>query len=255
MEHTYNVELAKKYGVDAAIIIRHFQYWIIYNRERGNNLIDGRTWTYFALSSLKGIFPYWTHKQLRRIVNHLLDAGVLLKENHNKKPYDKTRWYAFADEPAFLNEKAYAQMGKSMCPNGQMDVPKRAHGCAQTGKPIPNPKPNELTYNLTNPIGLNKSSEKVLELDLQIAKEKKFFCEQIERIFRLNNREKKTFASVIAYLIRKCQAGELPVSIFKDAIEWARQAAVSNAANKKGLFIAKIKEKTGFAGQKQLLKV
>lgn len=114
----------------------------------------------------------------------------------------------------------------------------------------PNTKIDNKDYNNSNVVF---SPEKVLDLDLKITQARNFFCSQIEKIFHLTAREKKTFLAVTKYLVAQCQTGELDVSIFKDAIEWARQAMASGAANKKGLFIAKIKQETGFRKTKGLL--
>jgi hypothetical protein len=98
------------------------------------------------------------------------------------------------------------------------------------------------------------SAQKILELDLLITQGKNFLMEQLAEILHPNSREAKTFAYIVRYMVQECQAGRLPVSIFKDAVEWARQARASTATNKKGLFVAKIKQETGFRAQKQILK-
>ena len=76
----------------------------------------------------------------------LVDEGVFLKGNYSKKLNDRTSWYAFYDEDKFLGafeqkadfqaEKPFAPEGKCNCPNGQMDLPKRANGFAPEGKCI-----------------------------------------------------------------------------------------------------------------------
>ena len=177
----------------------------------------------------------------------LLKQKILIKENYNNKGYDHTSWYAFKDENTFTKTV------KSIIPNGKIDYTKQSKGFNQTVKPIPIPIPDKLKDKLTNPNPLKKSSE-ILELDLKIAQEKKFLIFQLESIFHPNERERRTFARVISHLVNKCQKGEMHIAIFKDAIEWAKQAKASNAVNKKGLFIAKIKEETGFRKQDRLLK-
>lgn len=99
-----------------------------------------------------------------------------------------------------------------------------------------------------------ESAENILGLDLQIANARNFFCRQIEKIFYLTVREKRTFAGITKHIIQQCQNGKLEPAIFNDAVEWARQAKASNVANKKGLFVAKVKEQTGYRGAKKLLK-
>ncbi len=114
-------------------------------------------------------------------------------------------------------------------------------------------KTNPIDYTeTTKPIEI--SAQERLELDLKIAEGKNFLIKQLTETLHPNSREAKTFARIVRYLVEQCQACRLPVSIFKDAAKWAWQAAHSNATNKKGLFVAKIKQKTGFKAQKQILK-
>ncbi|MHC4538663.1 MAG: hypothetical protein ACYS74_02630 [Planctomycetota bacterium] len=97
------------------------------------------------------------------------------------------------------------------------------------------------------------SSQGILALDPKITQANKLFMEQISTILRPRGNEGRTFANIAKHLIDECQAGKLPVSIFADAIEWAKQAKASTAENKKGLFVAKIKQETGFKAQRKLL--
>ncbi|MBW8041715.1 MAG: hypothetical protein FVQ85_17195 [Planctomycetes bacterium] len=46
MEHSFDILTAQKYGINAAVILRHLQFWIIKNKAHGKNFHDGRTWTY-----------------------------------------------------------------------------------------------------------------------------------------------------------------------------------------------------------------
>lgn len=126
-QHHFDIEHAASYGVDEAIMINAFQYWILHNRANGKNQYDGHTWTYNSIEALAELFPYWTQKQVRRIVDSLKAKGVLITGNYNKKNYDRTTWYAFENESLFLNGQTdlpvwangSAQIGKRICPDGQ----------------------------------------------------------------------------------------------------------------------------------------
>lgn len=249
MEHLFDIEIAKKYGVNAAIILRHLQFWIIKNKAHKKHFHDGRTWTYYSVKALTKIFPYLTQKQVRSSLNLLTQKGIILKGNYNQKKNDKTSWYAFLDENRFAPE---GKADKSICPVGQMDMPCKANGYAPEGKALPNPSTtDELQINKPNQVLL--TSQERLALDLQIAEGMKFFTNQLSKIFRLNKVEARTFAGITKYLVEECQACRLKPAVFKDAVEWARQAKRSNAQNPKGLFVAKIKQETGFKKQVSLL--
>ena len=46
MEHSFDVMLAQKYGVNAAVLLKHFEFWIAKNKANGKNYFDGKYWTY-----------------------------------------------------------------------------------------------------------------------------------------------------------------------------------------------------------------
>lgn len=130
MEHLFNVEVAKKYGVNAAILIRHFQFWIIRNKANKKHLHEGRTWTYCSVKAFTKIFPYWSTRQVRVILDNLIKEGVITKGTYSPKKYDKTTWYAFVDEEAFVN------FDKCICQIGQKDLSKPTTPIAETDQPI-----------------------------------------------------------------------------------------------------------------------
>jgi len=184
------------------------------------------------------------------ILDGLADRGVILKGKYNPRGYDKTTWYAFVDEKAFVSsDKWISQFG-------HIDQSRPASRSVRPDKPIPYPTTNRSsTDNKTN--GLKDSqahAEMVLELDQQIVEGAKLLSENLETLFRLNKRERTTFIRIIKYLIAQCQASKLPVIIFRKVASWAQQANESTAQNKKGLFVQKVKDETGFTAQTKLLK-
>ena len=145
MDYHFNVEIAKEHGVESAIIIQNFIFWICKNKANGNNQYDGRTWTYNSIKALETLFPFWTGRQIRRILDNLVKKGVLVKGNYNKMAYDRTTWYAFASEAIYIS-------GQSICPNGQIETTVEENGTAEKVEPIPYNKPNKKQNN--KPTGL-----------------------------------------------------------------------------------------------------
>ena len=156
MEFSFNVEFANRYGIDEAIMIKSFQFWIRLNKANGNNFNDGKYWTYNTNKSLTLYFSFWSEKQVRRIIESLVDKGILLKGNYNKIGYDRTIWYAFTNEDLYLSDNFHLpdngldQKGNTILPNGQMDIPIRANRFAQKGEPIP--VANQVLKTFTNPV-------------------------------------------------------------------------------------------------------
>ena len=117
-DYTFAIEDANKYGVNEAIMLKSIKFWIVKNEATERHQHDGRTWTYNTVKGFAKLFPFWTERQVRRITNSLISQGVLIAGNYNKAAYDRTTWYALKDAKSLI---------PTICPNGQMEVPKRSH--------------------------------------------------------------------------------------------------------------------------------
>lgn len=133
MDYQFDVDHAKRYGLEEAVMLHNLIFWIRHNRANRKNQHDGRTWTYNTLEAFAELFPFWSVRQIRRILDSLLEQRVLVKGNHNARAYDRTCWYALADE-------SLLELPAVICQNGQMEKPNRADGSAETGGPIPDSK-------------------------------------------------------------------------------------------------------------------
>lgn len=101
----YSVDVAIEYGLNEAIIIQLFQFWILKNKANNNNFFNGRYWTYNSINAWQEILPHFTQMQIRRAIDNLVQKGVLIKGNFNKNKFDRTCWYAFANEDEWLASK------------------------------------------------------------------------------------------------------------------------------------------------------
>lgn len=131
ISHGFDTGYAIAYGVEEAIMIRNFQHFIIANANRGHNFHEGRFWTYDRLADFPGHFPYWTIKQIRRILDSLVKQGVIIKGEFNQNWSMRTQWYAFKDQDKFIKNiivpKTPLPIPSDLpkketvkCPNGQM---------------------------------------------------------------------------------------------------------------------------------------
>ena len=129
MQHSFNIYYAQRYGLTEAVLINNFQFWIGKNRANKSHQYDERTWTYNSVKAFEELFPYLKSSQIRRGLESLVDQKVLIKGEYNKTPYDRTSWYAFLDESAFLNN--------------QLDLSNLTNGNAGNDNSIPDSKPDE----------------------------------------------------------------------------------------------------------------
>ena len=126
--------VAERYGFEEAVFLDSIVYWYRTNRANNRNFRDGRWWTYNSIKAFEEVFPWWTAKQIRRIANSCREQGALIAGEYNEDRRDRSLWYTPGDE--LLALYGLAETGKCTCPNGQMQSPKGADECAQTGKCI-----------------------------------------------------------------------------------------------------------------------
>jgi hypothetical protein len=97
-EHHFKVRDAKRYGITEAILLYNLKFWIAKNKASGKHFYKGRTWTYNSYKAFSELFQYLSESQIKRALASLVEQGAILKGNFNKKRYDRTNWYALADE-------------------------------------------------------------------------------------------------------------------------------------------------------------
>lgn len=137
MTHSFKVALAKEYGIEEAILIHNFHYWIKENKVNDRNCFDGRFWTFNSQKAYADWFSYMNEGKIKRTINSLVEKGILMKGNYNTNQYDRTNWYAFTDLGISIVQKYY------------IDELKMTNGRVESGQPIPNNKPNNKPYTFT----------------------------------------------------------------------------------------------------------
>lgn len=156
MDYSFNTKIALKYGVEEAVFVHNMYWWLIKNEANGRHYYDGRTWTYNSKEAFTKLFPFWTEKQLRRIVNNLKDKGALYTANYNTNSFDRTLWYALSDEIyniyGDIVETKEEQKGNTRpAEMGKSELPEQSNTFDQTGRPIPDNKPyNKPNINIYN---------------------------------------------------------------------------------------------------------
>jgi len=97
MNHSFDVGIAKRFGVNEAIFIENLRFWINKNKANKRHFYDGRYWTYNSVKAFAELFPYWSKQQVERLIQKLKAANVLLIGHYNPNSYDRTNWYSFSD--------------------------------------------------------------------------------------------------------------------------------------------------------------
>jgi len=125
---TFEPDMAKIVGTDAAIIYSNIDFWVDTNKANNRNFHDGKYWTYNSIKAFIEQFTWLTESQIKTCLSKLEKHELILSGNYNASPYDRTKWYTVSE-----NTISYlSQMDKSVMPNTLDD----------NSQPIPYNKPN-----------------------------------------------------------------------------------------------------------------
>lgn len=141
-EHHFDIDIAEKYGVNAAIILNNMYFWIKKNEANNVNFYDGCYWTYNSVKAFCDLFPYLSKSQITTALKKLEAAGVIKTGNYNKSAYDRTTWYAFTEMGNKLLGIANNKNQKSISDFNEMDYKNNENGNLKNSQPIPDNNPN-----------------------------------------------------------------------------------------------------------------
>ena len=94
MTHSFDVEIAKEVGVNAAVIYENILFWCLKNKANNNNFYDGNYWTYNSVRAWRELFPYMGESAIKGALKKLETHGLITSGNYNKSTYDRTKWYS-----------------------------------------------------------------------------------------------------------------------------------------------------------------
>ena len=130
MTYHFDGRIAAMYGVDEAVFIAMLQFWIAKNEANDRHFHDGRYWTYNSIRAMERLFPWWSKRQIERIVKKLKDAGVVLTANYNRDSHDRTLFYSLDESKLPISpfcrelspncDSTPSPNGDDLAPNGEM---------------------------------------------------------------------------------------------------------------------------------------
>ena len=96
--HCFNIAIASKYGIKAAVLFQNLWFWVRKNSSEGRNIVDGRAWTYNTIESLSKQLPYLSTSAIQRELQKMEKARLIIKGNFNSTQFNRTCWYTIGDE-------------------------------------------------------------------------------------------------------------------------------------------------------------
>lgn len=124
-------DLATILGLNEAIVLQQFHYWLEINRQADKNFIDGCYWTYNTLPEWQEQFPFLSIDTLKRTLMKLRKQNVLRAENYNRHKMDRTLWYTINYDVLEQLETDYFNATKK---------PTAAEPTEADAAPVPQPK-------------------------------------------------------------------------------------------------------------------
>ena len=112
-EHSFDVEIAREFGVNAAILFKNICFWIEKNKANGKNYFDGDYWTYNSKRAFSILFPYMSERQVGTALQKLIHARMIKTGNYNADKRDQTMWYALDINGACIMQKCNSHLTKA----------------------------------------------------------------------------------------------------------------------------------------------
>lgn len=98
MQHSFNTNIAKLYGIAPAVILGTMEFWIEQNRANRCNFFEGKYWTYNSKRAMAELFPYLSERQIHYAIEKLLKEDLIETGNFNKNQYDRTLWFSITEK-------------------------------------------------------------------------------------------------------------------------------------------------------------
>lgn len=116
MNHSFCVELAIDYGIEKAVIIENFFFWIKKNLANGVNVHNGKAYTYNTAEAFAELFPYFKPRRIAELLRQLEYEGLLLSGQFHGT--DRKKSYTLTDKALqyFVSsntQKSYLPLSKS----------------------------------------------------------------------------------------------------------------------------------------------
>ena len=128
--HSFNVDVAKEVGVNAAILLQSIKWWCLKNKANDKHCHDGLYWTYNSVKAWQELYPYLGKSAIDSALKKLEERGFIKVGNYNKSAYDRTKWYAITDDGLRLFDDSISE-------NQEMEEQESGNGFSENQEPIP----------------------------------------------------------------------------------------------------------------------
>jgi len=158
MMHNFNVDVAKEVGIEKAIILNNFYFWIVKNIANNKNIHNDKCWTYNSYEALVELFPYLSYDQIKKHILKLEKDDILVSNKDlNANKWDKTKWYSFGKNEIVKKFFKLPKIGNSL------DSAKEDDSIVLNGT-IEETNPHHRTYK-SAPCIMNNNQRQIINTD------------------------------------------------------------------------------------------
>lgn len=122
MAQSFDEKIATEYGLPEAILLNNIAFWEKQNRLNDRNHFNGRYWTYNTFKAFQGLFPYMSERTLKRAIQHLIDADLILVGKFDNGNFTHTNYYTLTDRAL----EYFSERPNRECQNGTIGGDKMA---------------------------------------------------------------------------------------------------------------------------------
>lgn len=119
--HKFDVEDAKKHGIEKAILLEHLKFHQEANSGNDNMVFDGKPHAFIKPKTIEKMYPYFNIRSVRRWLKELEEDGIIESIKPEKSGGYHLKYYHVIDHkiPNGQNDRSNGQDGHSL--NGQND--------------------------------------------------------------------------------------------------------------------------------------
>ena len=191
MIHSFNINIATKYGVHSAIILDNLNYWITKNQANEQHFYDGHYWTYNSKKAFAELFPYMTERQIDYALKKLIDDGIIITGKYNTNKYNQTLWYAITNFGYSILQNCEMEQTKLSNQNDKIVECNTNNKQADIKQQIITTDNNKENPYTEKPFTENPSTVNVSNKNVQIEQE----FEEVWKIYPRKEDKKKAFSA------------------------------------------------------------
>ena len=106
--HSFNVHVAKKVGVNKAILLQYIEFWVDKNKANKVLIYEGKPWVYHTASGFEEIFSYMKDNTISKYLVELEKEGYLHSSQNiekGKNRNNRVKYYTLGDAYFSITEK------------------------------------------------------------------------------------------------------------------------------------------------------